>query len=171
MKQSIVKGAIALAFAGAAAYFHAMVGPLIVLAAVMIADYITGLAAAWVAGELSSRTGVIGIVKKVGYLFAVAVAVVVDYVIQTAAIGTGVDLGGIHILGLLVTFWLILNECISILENLGEIGVPLPGFLMAIVKKLKTTTEKVAEDEAAAAPGATDPDAADSKPPHPPDAH
>ena len=48
--------------------------------------------------------------------------------------------------GLLVTFWLVLNECISILENLSAIGVPLPPFLMKIVDKLKQTTEAKGEE-------------------------
>lgn len=145
MKDFAIKGAVTLIFAGAAAYFHMLLGPLIVLAAVMLADYFTGIGAAWVAGTLSSRTGVLGIIKKIGYLFAVGVAVVVDYIIHTAAVGTGMDLGNFHIFGLLVTVWLILNECISILENLSEIGVPLPGFLVAIVKKLKKSAEKTGE--------------------------
>ena len=36
--------------------------------------------------ELSSHIGVLGIVKKVGYLLAVAVAIVADWVAQTAAV-------------------------------------------------------------------------------------
>ena len=145
MKDIAIKGAVTVIFAGAAAYFRLLLGPLIVLVAVMIADYISGIGAAWVTGTLSSRTGVLGIIKKLGYLIAVGVAVVVDYIIHTAGAGTGMDLGSFHIFGLLVTVWLILNECISILENLSEIGVPLPGFLVAIVRKLKKSAEKTGE--------------------------
>ena len=38
----------------------------------------------------------------------------------------------------LVAVWLIINEIISILENIGDIGVPLPGFLTKIVQGLKS---------------------------------
>ena len=148
MKDFAIKGAVTVILAGAAAYFHQLVGPLIVLAIVMVVDYITGMTAAWATGTLNSRVGVMGIVKKVSYLFAVAVAVVVDYVITTAATGTGMDLGNIHIFGLLVCIWFILNECISILENLSEIGVPLPGFLIAVAKRLKKSAEKTGEAHA-----------------------
>ena len=148
MKDFVIKGAVTVIFAGAAAYFHQLLGPLVALVIVMVADYITGMTAAWVTGTLSSRQGVLGIIKKCGYLFAVAVAVVVDYVITTAAAGTGMDLGNFHIFGLLVTIWLTLNECISILENLSEIGVPLPGFLLAVVKRLKKSAEKTGEAHA-----------------------
>ena len=148
MKDFAIKGAVTVIFAGAAAYFHQLLGPLVILVIVMVADYITGMAAAWVTGTISSRQGILGIIKKCGYLFAVGVAVVVDYVIVEAAAGTGMDLGNFHIFGLLVTIWLALNECISILENLSEIGVPLPGFLVAIVKRLKKSAEKTGEAHA-----------------------
>ena len=167
MKENVIKGLVTVAFAGAAAYFRQLLGPLIVLAVVMIADYITGMAAAWVAGELSSRTGILGIIKKVGYLFAIAVAIAVDYVVQTAAVGTGADIGGVHFFGLLVTIWLILNECLSILENLGEIGVPLPSFLIAAVKKLRKSAEKTGEAQAVI-DGESGSDTKD-EPQHPPD--
>ena len=158
MKENIAKGALTVILAGAAVYFRQLLGPLIVMTIVRIADYITGMAAAWVSGTLSSRAGVIGIVKKVGYLFVVGVAVVVDYVIVFGAENAGTDLGNFHIFGLLVTVWLILNECISILENLSEIGVPLPGFLLAVVKKLKKSTEKIGDDQAKPEPDAALPD-------------
>ena len=72
-------------------------------------------------------------------------AIVTDWVVQTAAGQLGVDFGGFFFFGLLVTIWLVLNECISILENISQIGVPLPSFLLALAKKLKKTTEEKGE--------------------------
>ena len=141
MKENTAKGLIALAFAGAGTYFRELLAPVIVLGLVMLADYISGLARAWIGKKLCSRVGIVGIIKKLGYLLAVAVAIVVDWVIQTATAKAGLDFGGFYLFGLLVTFWLVLNECISILENLAVIGVPLPSFLVKIVEKLKQTTE------------------------------
>ena len=66
--------------------------PLCVLAAVMIIDYATGIAAAWSCKLLSSRVGVKGIVKKVAYLALVAVGMVVDYLISSALVHVGVDI-------------------------------------------------------------------------------
>lgn len=146
MKENVAKGLIALIFAAAGAYFRELLGPVIVLGLVMFADYVSGLARAWIERKLSSRVGIIGIIKKLAYLFAVAVAVVVDWTIQTAAAKAGLDLGNFYMFGLLVTFWLVLNECISILENISAIGVPLPPFLMKIVDKLKQTTEAKGEE-------------------------
>lgn len=146
MKENTAKGLIALAAAGAGAYFHELLAPVIVLGLVMLGDYISGLARAWIGKTLCSRVGIVGIVKKIAYLFAVAVAVVVDWVIQTAAAKAGIELGSFYLFGLLVTIWLILNECISILENLAVIGVPLPAFLLKIVSKLKQTAEDKGEE-------------------------
>ena len=146
MNENAAKGIIAVILAATGAYFHELLAPLIVLAVVMLADYITGLAEAWVGGTLSSRVGIIGIIKKVAYLFVVGVAIVADWIIQIAASKTGLDLGGFYMFGLLVTIWLILNECISILENVAEIGAPLPEFLVSLIGKLKKTAEDKGED-------------------------
>ena len=125
-----------------------LLAPVLVLVGVMVLDYATGLADAWAAGELSSRTGLRGIVKKLGYLVAVGVAVVADWVIGTAAGTAGAEPGGVYVFGLLVTVWLILNECISILENLSRLGVPLPAFLKKVVERLKNNAEAGGEHEA-----------------------
>lgn len=148
MRENILKSVLAVILAGAAVYFRKLLGPLIILGVVMIADYITGMTAAWITKTLSSRAGILGVVKKICYLFAVAVAIVVDYVIWTAVVSAKPDTELINFFGLLVTVWLILNECISILENLSEIGVPLPGFLMAIVKRLKKSAENKGNEAA-----------------------
>ena len=43
--------------------------------------------------------------------------------------------------------WLIINELISILENVAAIGGPVPEFLKALLGKLKTATEEKAGGE------------------------
>lgn len=146
MKENIIKGAFALILAGIAAYFRALLGPLIILAVVMIIDYITGMASAWVNKVLSSRAGIVGIIKKVSYLFAVIVAAALDYIIHSATAKAGIKIDSFYMFGLVVTIWLILNECLSILENLTEIGVPLPAFLKKAVEKLKKTAERKGEE-------------------------
>ncbi len=146
MNGNVLKGMIALSAAAVGAYFRELAGPVAVLAAVMVLDYITGLVRAWIERKISSRVGIIGVIKKVGYLCVVAVAIVVDWTIQTAAATVGHELNGFFMFGLLVTFWLVLNECISILENTSAIGVPMPAFLVKICEKLKQTADKKGED-------------------------
>lgn len=148
MKEQTLKTAITVTLAAATAYFRELAVPVIILAVVMAIDYLSGIVRAWIKSELSSRVGVLGIVKKVAYLLAVAVAIVADWVVQTAAVEIGVDFGGFYFFGLLVTIWLVLNECISILENISEIGVPLPAFLLKIIEKLKKTVESTGDQRA-----------------------
>lgn len=138
-------------FAGAigalAAYFNVLLIPLVVLAVVMVIDYVTGMAGAAYSGKLSSRVGVLGILKKAGYLALVAVGMVADYLIGSALLKIGIDLQINYCFGMIIAVWLIINELISILENLGELDVPLPGFLVNIIKSLKNKVEERAESK------------------------
>ena len=111
----------------------------------MLIDYITGMAGAAYTGEINSRVGIIGIVKKICYLALVAVGIVVDYLITTALVQIGLSIQINYCFGMIVTIWLIINELISILENLGELNVPLPHFLVSIVKNLKGRVEETAD--------------------------
>ena len=147
MKENVLKGVITLFLAAASVYFRELFIPLIVLIVVMASDWVTGIMSAWSTKTLSSRVGVKGLIKKIGYIFGVGVAIVVDFVIQQACAKVGLDLTGFYAFGLLVTIWLILNECVSILENLSEIGVPIPGFLKKVVERLKAKTEEHGDEE------------------------
>lgn len=142
-----IQGTFSVLGSLALSYMGAITVPIVMLCFVMIMDYITGMAAAWRDGNLSSKKGAFGIAKKLLYLVAVCVGIVADWVIYSGLQAVNVSLGVSTFFGLLVTIWLIVNELISILENLKKIGVPLPKFLLSIVKKLKITTENVGKSE------------------------
>lgn len=147
MKMNFLQTIFAAVSAAIAAYLNILLVPLIVLIVVMIIDYLSGMAQAYVSHTLNSRIGVIGILKKVGYLATVAVAVIADYIISEALMLLGTDIKLSYYIGLVVTIWFIINELISILENLAEIGTPIPKFLTKIIKRLKVTVEKKTETE------------------------
>lgn len=149
MKENIIKGVLTAAMAALMAYLGHMVIPIIVLATVMLLDYGTGIGKAWVAGDLSSKIGIIGILKKVGYLAIVMVGMVVDWVIQAGLTELHVDYKLEFLFAIIVVIWLILNEVISILENVAAIGVPVPKWLTKVVVKLKDQAEKAAGEEKA----------------------
>ena len=142
-----VQAALSVAAAAFTAYIGALVVPLIVLLIMMIIDYISGMSAAWCDNSLSSKVGAKGILKKVGYMALIAVAMGIDYLICTGVANAGVDIPCGMWLGLVVSVWLIINEMISILENLARIGVPVPGFLTRIIKRLKVSVEDKKEDD------------------------
>ncbi|MBQ1350298.1 MAG: phage holin family protein [Ruminococcus sp.] len=147
MKETLTQTLFAAALGAVAAYFHVLMIPLCVMIAVMLLDYISGMAAAWSQKTLNSRCGVMGIIKKVGYIALVAVGIAVDYLITSALINVGISLQVNYCFGMIVTIWLIINELISILENLKRLGIPLPDFLVKIVSRLKNNVEdKTKED-------------------------
>ena len=113
------------------------------LLAVMVLDYISGISAAWVNHQLSSRIGLIGIVKKVSYLLIVNVGMALDYLIFLLGQKFGVQINDSYFVGLLVIVWLIINECISILENADEMGLPVPEFIKKLLARLKQHTDAI----------------------------
>lgn len=141
MKMNFLQSVFAAVSAAIVAYLNILLVPLIVLIVVMVIDYLSGMAQAYVSHTLNSRIGVIGILKKVGYLATVAVAIIADYIISEALMLLGTDIKLNYYIGLVVTIWFIINELISILENLAEIGTPIPAFLTKIIKRLKVTVE------------------------------
>ena len=136
-----IQAIISAALAAFASYLGALAVPIVVLMVMMIIDYLSGMLAAWSEGTLSSKVGAKGIVKKVGYMALIVVAMGVDYLICSGISAASLDLPYTMWFGLLVAVWLIINEMISILENLDRLDVPIPGFLRAIVKKLKISAD------------------------------
>ena len=137
-----LKIVVSAALSAFAVYLGALAVPIVVLMVMMIIDYLSGMAAAWVQNTLSSKIGAKGIVKKVGYMALIVVAMGVDYLIYTGIAAADIPLGYKMWFGLLVAVWLIINEMISILENLSRLGVPIPEFLTKIIKRLKTSAER-----------------------------
>ena len=147
LEERSLQAVFSAALAALISYLGVIAIPVTVLTAAMITDYITGMISAWHNSELSSKKGIFGIIKKISYLALVCVGMGVDWLIYSGIKQVGIDLDYTIFFGLLVTIWLIINELISILENLGSIGVPLPMFLIKIVKRLKVTTENITESE------------------------
>ena len=96
------------------------------LIVVMIIDYLTGVLSAIYNKKLNSNIGTKGIVKKVGYLCIVALSTIIDIITgQTGVIRT------------LVIYFFVANEGISIIENIAEMGVPMPKKLIDALEQLK----------------------------------
>jgi len=87
-------------------------------------DYITGVINAIVQGKLNSEVGAKGIAKKVGMLAVVAISNLIS------------QYAGMDIRTFVIGYY-IANESISILENAGKMGAPIPKRLMDILEQLK----------------------------------
>ena len=131
----------AAVWAGLWAYTQQLLVPMAILILVMVVDYITGVTAAWKLGELNSRVGVVGILKKLSYLAIVVVGCSLDYLISMVGGQISGEDVAFRAIGLVVICWLLINELISILENVARIGGPIPPFLEPLLKRLKNGTE------------------------------
>lgn len=97
-----------------------------VLLFMVVVDYLSGLAAAYKEGNLSSKIGFIGISKKVYIFLLVAVGHKID-----VALGNG-D----YFMQAIIWFYLA-NELLSITENGGRMGAPIPAVIQQAITVLK----------------------------------
>ena len=107
-------------------------GLLYALIAFVVVDYITGIMSAVVDKKLSSSVGFNGIFKKVLIFTLVGIANVLD----VQVIGTG------SVLRTAIIFFYISNEGVSLLENAGHLGLPIPAKLKAVLEQLHDRSEK-----------------------------
>lgn len=142
MSEKLIKMTVSSTAAMLSVYFHIMLVPVVILAVSMAMDYLSGVVAAWFSGTLNSKTGKHGAIKKVCYMLLVVTAGIIDWVICYGLSAVGLSYDVTYYFGLLVTVWLILNELLSILENCTIIGIPIPGFMQPIAKRLKIMVEE-----------------------------
>ena len=116
---------------GVAGYFLGGIDSLLVVfATIIVVDTLTGMLKYWNLGEYSSSKFRQGMIKKMGYILAVILAVQLDIITgNTGALRTA----------LLFTF--IANESLSIIENLGVLGVQFPDSIMNAIEVLKSRTK------------------------------
>lgn len=126
--------------------FNSLLGslavPFYILVGANVVDYVTGICAAVYRGEkVSSEVGFHGIAKKVCMWLLVMVGYVLDYCIVAVGHTVNVDIATGCLVSVAVVFWLLANEIISILENISDIGTPLPPFLLKLVELVRDKTE------------------------------
>jgi toxin secretion/phage lysis holin len=125
MKQIAANSGIAFIGSAIAFFFGEWSQLLMLFFFVIIMDYLTGVMAAVVEKNLSSAIGYKGIIKKFGMVLVVALAHQLDQFTGQNVIMTG------------AIFFFIANELVSITENYGRIGLPLPPQLKNVIKILR----------------------------------
>lgn len=89
-------------------------------------DYITGLMKSYDSGTLNSNKGFKGLLKKIAMLCLVVLSVQLDNLAgETGVIRT------------LVIYYLVANEGLSIVENLGQMGILVPEILLKKLEQIK----------------------------------
>lgn len=121
----VMKAGIAIVGAGVSHLLGGWDLSLKVLAMFVVCDYITGVAAAWYEKKLNSTTGFFGIAKKVFLFIPIALAYWLDQVL------------GQDILRNLAIWFYLANEGLSVMENLGRMGIFVPPPMVEALQKLK----------------------------------
>lgn len=138
MRASVLYSAVGLVGGFIAMAFGGWSDALITLMIFMSVDYVTGLIVAGIFkkskksenGALESRAGFKGLCRKGVALLIVLVAVRLDVVMQTTYIKDAV----------IIAF--IVNESISIIENAGLMGIPIPVAITKAIDVLKKESDK-----------------------------
>lgn len=136
-KVNMIGGAIMAALAAAMGqYWFLFLGLLIF----NIIDWLTGWAKSSMKGESCSRVGAIGAMKKICYWVVIATAFFIGFAFKAMGDTIGMNLVFMDFVGWFTLANYLVNEIRSVLENLVEMNVPVPDFL---VSGLRVTAEKI----------------------------
>ena len=125
--------------------FLGWMGWLVVLYAVSMGiDYLTGSALAAKNGDWQSQKAREGLWHKAGSILAVIVSALADFLLGLVLknLPLGLPFTYTVLLCPVVLVWYILTEMGSIVENVGEMGAPVPVFLKNIIAALHTGVEE-----------------------------
>ena len=106
-----------------------------ILITFMILDYITGVVWAFIQKTLNSEVGFKGLVKKCMILVVLIIATMLDRLLNTET----------WIFRTLVAYFYIANEGISLLENISNLGVPIPTKIKDALEQLNKENDERAE--------------------------
>jgi toxin secretion/phage lysis holin len=126
MKQNIFNGVASLVGGAITFSFGEWSQLLSLFLFVVLLDYISGISASIVEGKgLNSAVGFKGLIKK----FAIVLIIALSYQIDKA-LGLDVIMSG-------AIYFFLANELISVVENYGRMGLPLPSQIKKIIQVLK----------------------------------
>lgn len=103
-----------------------------VLIVFMVLDYVTGVLYAFISNQLNSEVGFKGLVKKLMILVVLIIGVMLDRILDT----------GNWVFRTLVCYFYIANEGISLLENVANIGIPIPNKIRNALEQLNKDDDK-----------------------------
>ncbi len=149
MKELSAARILAASITGAVAAWTGQVWPLVLMVmAAMMLDYFTGMLAAAYNREWESKKGRKGIIRKVSLLFTFALGLLLDTSIPFLVTkGFGVALPVNLPFGMIVAAWIVINEGISMLENVCRINPEAaPKFLVKLLKSMQQEIEQQGAD-------------------------
>lgn len=143
---------IKIAFAALLGFLSSLLGvlalPVFLVVSCNIIDYITGLMASqYRSQDINSYTSIRGIWKKVGMWLLIVVGAIIDQTLLYTSDMVGIRMPFTFLVACIVALWIICNEIISILENVKDMGVNIPGFLEPLVRNIKSQVEDMGEQQ------------------------
>ncbi len=145
MKENHIKVILTAVFAFISSILGVLAVPVLLMVACNILDYATGLmASTYRAEDINSYKSIRGIMKKVCMWLLVVVGAVIDQLLLYASQTVGITLPFTFLVACIVAIWIICNEIISILENIKDMGVTIPAFLIPLVTHVKSQVEEKA---------------------------
>ena len=141
-KIDLIKGTISAFMGMLTGVFGFLAVPMVLLVVCNLFDYATGiLASKYRQQKIESYKGMKGITKKIGMWLLVIVGAIMDALLKYSVTQLGVSVPFTFMIAAVVAIWIICNELISILENLKDMDVPLPDFLMKLTANIKSQME------------------------------
>lgn len=146
-RTNIIKGFIASIMGVMNSVFGILALPIALLVTCNMIDYATGILASKYRGQnISSYKGIRGITKKIGMWCLIVVGAIMDELIVYSVAQFGFACSFHFMVAAIVAIWIICNEFISILENLKDMEVPLPDFLLKMTENIKSQIERKMDD-------------------------
>lgn len=136
---NIIYGCIAVALTAIFGDFWFLFVAFLVLNMV---DYITGVLKARHTNKVNSNAGAKGIIKKVGYWIVIAISFFISATFVQLGQLIGIELGFVVLFGWFTLATFIINEIRSVLENLIELDVDVPEFLIKGLEVAADAIEK-----------------------------
>ena len=148
MNANHIKAVFSAAFGFLTSLLGILAIPVVLMVSCNVIDYITGLMASDRRGqEITSYKGLRGIRKKVCMWLLVVVGAIIDQLLLYASATVGIGLPFTFLVACIVALWIICNEIISILENIKDMGVPIPSFLTPLIRNIKSQVEAMGEQQ------------------------
>ena len=142
MKENYIKAFFTGIFALISSVLGVLAVPVLLMVACNVLDYATGLmASTYRSQDINSYKSIRGIMKKVCMWLLVIVGAVIDELLLYASQTAGITLPFTFLVACIVAIWIICNEIISILENIKDMGVTIPAFLIPLVTHVKSQVE------------------------------
>ena len=111
-----------------------------------VVDFITGTIKARITKTESSSKGLTGIIKKVGYWILILITFLASYMLSNLGDLININIEFVVLFGWFTLGCLIINEFRSILENLSELGIKLPAFLIKGLEVIQHIIDKKTEE-------------------------